>query len=217
MKDLFIVDIETTGLSYSDMTLELAILQVIRERGFYKPGRFYRRVFHYSHAPDSSFAKTHHMSLYEEAKQADSVSPSLINEEVEQFFEACDSKDYKNRVIVGSRLNFKLELLDKARLLFKPQTMDFSDGIKHIGHYFGTIDLYGIEAFVSELFDEHKAKIKEKMLNLSLQHKMPQGLNRHRALYDAFIYLNCLNEYRLFFVSPWEYGHEKFFEKNCLV
>jgi hypothetical protein len=216
MKDLFIVDIETTGLSYSDMTLEFVILQIVRERGFYKPGRYYRRVFHYSHAPEGSFAKSHHLDLYEEARQADSVPPSLVNEEVESFFESCDSKDYKNRVIVGSRLSFKLELLDKARLFFKPQTMEFESGSKSFGHYFSTIDLYGVESFVSELFEEHKAKVKEKMTALKLQHRMPQG-RRHRALYDAFLYLNRLNEYRLFFVSPWESVNEKFFEKNCLI
>lgn len=216
MKDLFIVEIETTGLSYSDMTLEFVILQVMRERGFYKPGRYYRRVFHYAFPPESSFAKAHHQDLYEEARHADSVPPSLVNADIDEFFEACDSKDYKNRIIVGSRLSFKLELLDRSRLFFKPQTIEFESGNKQVGHYFGTIDLYGIESFVSELFDEHKSKIKEKMSSLKLQHRMPQG-HRHRALYDSFLYLNRLNEYRLFFLSPWESGHEKFFEKNCII
>jgi hypothetical protein len=124
MKDLFIVDIETTGLSYSDMTLEFVILQVMRERGFYKPGRFYRRVFHYSHPPESTFAKANHQSLYEEARHAESVAPSLVHADLDEFFESCDSKDYKNRIIVGSRLSLKLEMLDRSRLFFKPQTLE---------------------------------------------------------------------------------------------
>lgn len=216
MKQLFVCDLETTGTSFSDACLELAFLQLIKERGFYRPGRYYRRVFHYSFSPESLFARNNHASLYDECRYADTAIPTEIAESIRQYFADCNATDAKQRVMIGSRLSFKLEVLDRNNYLSKPQLVEFASGPVQVGDYYSIIDLYAVGGFVAEMFAEARHKVEKRFADLNLEAIAPLG-QRHRALYDCFHYLNKMNQYRLFFLSPWEYGHEGFFESGCQI
>lgn len=213
MRQLFIMDLESTGIGFSDAVLELAFLHLKFDGNFYRPGMYYRRVFHYSFPPESLFSKTHHASLHDECRYADTAIPSEVQGSIIEYFKSCDSTDYRQRIIVGSRLSFKLEMLEKCRYLEKPQLMEFESGPKQTGDYFGIIDLYGVGHFVSEMFEEHRSALQKRMDALNLEMPLPSG-HRHRALYDCYVYLNRMNQYRMFFKAPWEFQNAKFFTKN---
>jgi hypothetical protein len=208
MNKTFIIDAEFTGLSFSDMALELAILEVKLDRGFYRPDKYFRRVFSYSLPMESVFAKQFHASLYDECRSAESATPNAVRDSILDFFTACGSDDPKKRILVGSRLkSFKLEVLDKCRFLDKHQVMDFDSGPKEVGDYGEVIDLDAIDSFFAETFSCSKASIEKKLADLNIEAPAPQG-QRHRALFDCFVYLKRLNEYRLYLLSPWEFLRE---------
>jgi hypothetical protein len=209
LKHTFIIDAEFTGTTFSDALLELAILEVNIERGFYRPSKYFRRVFAYHFAPESIFAKQHHASLYDECKNAESATPNHVRDSIIEFFEACGSTDAKLRTIIGSRLqSFKLEIMDRCRFLDKPQIMEFESGPKEVGDYANVIDLDSIDEFFSATFACSKDDIIKKMNDLKIEALSPQG-HRHRALFDCFVYLKRINEYRLYLLSPWEFSREK--------
>lgn len=209
MNKTFIIDAEFTGLSFSDMALELAILEVKLDRGFYRPDKYFRRVFSCSLPMESSFAKQFHASLYDECRSAESATPNVVRDSILEFFAACGSEDPKKRILIGSRLkSFKLEILDKCRFLDKPQIMEFKSGPKDLGDYGEVIDLDSIDSFFAETFICSKASVEKKLADLNIEAPMPQG-QRHRALFDCFVYLKRLNEYRLYLLSPWELSREK--------
>jgi hypothetical protein len=195
----FIIDIETTGETLSDAILELAILHIELEREFFRPKLFYRRVFHYSFQPESSFARQHHAGLYEEAKLADSVTPSHVESDLNSFFSRCKSEDPKKRMIIGSRLGFKLAKLDGVRYLCPVKTILINDDEKEIGDYSRVIDLNTVEDFFIEIYGQKDFSAKLSELKLNFKH--PEG-KRHRAVFDCFEYLNRLNKYKMHLAFP---------------
>lgn len=217
MKHTFIIDIEFTGTSFSDAALELAILEVNLERGFYRPCKYFRRVFSYHFPPESNFAKQHHASLYDECRNAESATPNHVRDSIIEFFEACGSTNPKERILIGSRLqSFKLEVLDKCRYLDKPQIIEFESGAKEVGDYESVIDIDSIDEFFSATFLCSKDDIIKKMSDLKIEALSPQG-HRHRALFDCFVYLKRINEYRLYLLSPWEHSREKISDSGSQV
>lgn len=216
MKHLFIMDMETTGLQLSDAVLELAFLHLVKERDFYRPGLYYRRVFRYGFPPASIFARTHHASLYDECRYADTAVPTEIQESIQEYFKSCGADDWQKRIMVGSGLSFKLEMLDRNRYLEKPQMVEFESGARQVGDYAHIIDLFSIGNFVADMFEEDRGYVQKKFEELKIEAPLPQS-HRYRALFDCFVYMNRMNQYRLFFKAPWEFGSERFFEKDSQI
>lgn len=200
---VFIIDVETTGIKAFDAILEIAILEVNLERKFYRPGRYYRRVCHFGFPPESSFAKKYHASLYDECFHADTSTPNHVRDSIIEFFELCGAKDPASRILIGSHISdYKLEALDKIRFLDKPQTIDFESGPKQVGDYGTVIDLHGLKGFFSLTFECKTEDVVKKISESNVEALMPAG-HRNRALFDCFIYLQRMNEYRFYFLSPW--------------
>lgn len=205
MKQVFMLDIETTGLDKkNDDVLEVAILNCKWDGEYYVPGEKLDLFLPNARTPANDFAKdkmpwlyAHCNDLYAEGAR---VAPVEAREAIRDFFESCEAPNRRDRTVVGwNVVNFDLQFLVGKGIL------------NEWDYHYRTYEMSGlILAMMDGLKVPDTAENREKVIEFTKEEdprniltpshsSLPQGLRilpkelYHWGMYDCYEQTKALN------------------------
>jgi len=196
----FMIDIETTGVNFEkDQLLEIGIVALTLENGFYRPGGIFHKYQYCDRQPTSEFAKKYQVELYGKCNNAPNVPVEKMRELILEFL---GKHNYQgvDTIFVGKAAGFfDMRFLDHHGYLKGPSYKMINGKETQYGDFSHRVDdittLHNVNSIV---FGVKRKDFSSACANIDHTINMDELKNQageHNAIYDCMSQLKELNGY----------------------
>lgn len=197
MQKHFMIDIETTGTEpLSEDLLQIGLLEVDYQEGYWRPGRSLEITQHSGRKPESIFAKENMVDLYEKCNKQHWISPIKIREQLLSFISDCGSKSPEVYLMGWNASNFDVPFLIHHRCLVPSSYAPAPNGKEMMvgDFHYRIYEIGGAISIIQNTLDYEDRKelveLAEKVGKTIIT--IPEG-KKHTALYDCYLQTQLLN------------------------
>jgi hypothetical protein len=195
MEKHFMIDIESTGIDpKKEDLLQVGVLELTFQEGFWKPGRSLQIEQHTFREPASEFAKKHQVSLYEKCRRQRWLPPGEIRDRMLEFFRSCGTEPPDVYLMGWNASNFDVPFLVHHGFLRPSEYVTGPDGKdQRVGDYHYRIyEIGGAVSLVQNAlqYDDRKKLIEDAREAFPME--IPPG-QEHEALFDCYRQTQLLN------------------------
>ena len=198
MEKHFMVDIEATGIDPAkEDLLQIGILEVDLQQGYWVPGRKAVWWQHTDRKPESQFAKEHMAAIYEACNKVHWVDPKDMRQSINDFFTQCGAGGPDTYLMGWNASNFDVPFLIHKGVI-KPSDYETIDGKDfRVGDFHYRIyELGGAVSLAQNALSlTDRSLLCDKARDAGAVvggFEMPEG-KAHDALYDCYSQLRLLN------------------------
>lgn len=193
MSKMFMVDIETTGVDpRKDEVLQIAILELTKVDGYWKPGRLYERLLGTDKTPSYKFAIEQMADLYAACNKLPKANPTEVRNEIKAFLVECGAPNMA--VATGKNAaGFDLPFLFNNGYALSNYRDPITD--KPVGDFhYRTYEMAGAIFFVQDFLRISGRDVLETMaIAVYTDIEVPQGRKFHDAVGDCYYQTRMLN------------------------
>lgn len=193
------LDIETTGIDpKKEELLQVGILEVDIEGGYWQPGRSLEITVPCFAQPKSSFAKEHMVALYRKCNELyhriGERSPESIRAQILKFFNDCGAVSPEVYIMGWNASSFDIPFLVEKQCLIPssyvsiPGDKDVQVGDVHYRVY----EMSGAISIAQNVLKLNRKTLLERA-ETAYDMKLPKGGKQHNALYDCYQQTKVLN------------------------